>query len=399
MPKVNNESITIIKNCDTLKVFKYQSSQNYYVSFYVSAEFSKNHMFEKSLRTKDLRTAIRDAKEIYRKFDKEKYKKVEVKISFDKDIADPFFVSRIKYYQSIDKVKVALKEQTRFKNYMKEIFDNVDYRNEDALEDAVNEVLYDCKLRELQNTTTVKYINLISLMLQKAFKRRVLPVLIDLPKLSRISEPREEYFPKEVKQITNAFDNEFVEKEDEFYRECSDYINFCRSSGIRPGLEPLRIKKFQENFINDPDNPTEPMLEFKLMNSKTGKKPYVSLDPDFVEQVYASRMMRRYKLKSDDYIFFPNETNREKLYERIRKNFARISTYLNLYYRNNKTRPMYALRHSFANNRLDKNVSVRVVAKSMNTSTKVLDTFYRSHSEKDRLTEHKKLFEDKYAKR
>ena len=35
----------------------------------------------------------------------------------------------------------------------------------------------------------------------------------------------------------------------------------------------------------------------------------------------------------------------------------------------------------------------------MNTSTKVLDTFYRSHSEKDRLTEHKKLFEDKYAKR
>ena len=41
----------------------------------------------------------------------------------------------------------------------------------------------------------------------------------------------------------------------------------------------------------------------------------------------------------------PEEKNRSKLYERIRKNFVRISSELGLYEFNGKTRPMYSIRH------------------------------------------------------
>ena len=39
---------------------------------------------------------------------------------------------------------------------------------------------------------------------------------------------------------------------------------------------------------------------------------------------------------SDDYIFMSKEKNRSKLYERIRKNFVRISSELGLYMFNGK---------------------------------------------------------------
>lgn len=42
--------------------------------------------------------------------------------------------------------------------------------------------------------------------------------------------------------------------------------------------------------------------------------------------------------KQDDYLLFPNERDRQQLYERIRKNFTRISSELGLYVRNGATR-------------------------------------------------------------
>ena len=75
MPKIDKTSIKRIKNCDSLRVFKYVNSNNYYVSFYVSKDFSSNFMYEKSLKVKDYKVAIKLAKDIYRTFDKESFQK------------------------------------------------------------------------------------------------------------------------------------------------------------------------------------------------------------------------------------------------------------------------------------------------------------------------------------
>jgi hypothetical protein len=45
-----------------------------------------------------------------------------------------------------------------------------------------------------------------------------------------------------------------------------------------------------------------------------------------------------------DYIFMPEEKNRSKLYERVRKNFVRISSE-GLCEFNGKTIPRYSIRH------------------------------------------------------
>ena len=68
---------------------------------------------------------------------------------------------------------------------------------------------------------------------------------------------------------------------DKFYLELKDYINLIRSAGFRPGIEPLKIKRFQFNFITDKDNPTEPILMFNLFGTKTKEKHSLTCHPYF----------------------------------------------------------------------------------------------------------------------
>jgi len=398
MPKIDNTSIREIKNCDTLRVFRYENSKNYYVSFYVSKSYSSNFMHIKSLRVKDYKVAIKLAKEIYRSFDKESFKKIEKQISFHNDIAVPFFKSRLKKYIAKDKPQYAKKEENRYLNYMRHHFDDVDYRNNEYVENAIEELHIELKERKIKDTTISKYFNILNQMFNRAFKNSILPVIPELPSTKRINEERPMYFPREMKQIINAFKEEYLNTEDPFYDEVADLIQFCRSSGVRPGLEPLRIKRFQTRFINDPDNPSVPVLTFQL-KTKTKPSHTISMHPDFTHNIYP-RMMSRYSednINAEDYVFFPLEKNRDKLYQRISKNFTRISQNEKLYYLNDKERPFYSIRHSFITNRINKDVPIQLVADASSTSSAVIQSNYLEHDETTILNQHKRLFADKYA--
>ena len=398
MPKIDNTSIKRIKNCESLRVFKYVNSKNYYVSFYVSKDFSSNFMYEKSLKVKDYKVAIKLAKDIYRTFDKESFQKKNSAISFDKDIAQPFFKSRLKKYTAKNKPEYAIKEQNRYENYIKPIFLNVDYRNADYLENAIDDLVLELREKKLKDTTISKYINLLSLMFQKSFKSRKIDVLPEFPPMKRINEERPMYYPKEIKRIVNAFIDEYKRTEDTFYDEVADYINFCRSSPVRP-TEPLKIRRFQIKFLNDTDNPTEPILSFNLYKTKTKDRHIITVHPEFQRLIYNERMMKRYpNATAEDYLFFPKEKNRDKLYERIRKNFTRISRELKLYYFNNKERPMYSIRHTFITNRVNKDIPMQIVADTSNTSSEVIKTNYLEYDDTTILNRHKKLFADFYTK-
>ena len=100
MPKIDKSSIKEIKNCDTLRVFRYENSKNYYVSFYVSKRYSKNGRYEQSLKTKNVNEAASRAKELWRGFDKKTVQKIDKEFNFDRDVAQPFFKSRLKKYSA-----------------------------------------------------------------------------------------------------------------------------------------------------------------------------------------------------------------------------------------------------------------------------------------------------------
>lgn len=168
-----------------------------------------------------------------------------------------------------------------------------------------------------------------------------------------------------------------------------------RSAGFRPGIEPLKIKRFQFNFITDKDNPTEPILMFNLFGTKTKEKHSLTCHPYFTKNIFPEIQNRIEKRSSEDYLLFPNEKNRQKLYNRISKVFVRISKELDLYYRNGQSRPLYSIRHTFISNRYNSGTSLELLAKTSNTSEKMLRKHYLDNEDTMAIEEHKRMFQTK----
>tara|TARA_B110000046_G_scaffold100666_1_gene108100 strand:- start:123 stop:431 length:309 start_codon:yes stop_codon:yes gene_type:complete len=77
----------------------------------------------------------------------------------------------------------------------------------------------------------------------------------------------------------------------------------------------------------------------------------------------------------------PEEKNRSKLYERIRKNFVRISSELGLYEFNGKTRPMYLIKHMNVLKLYEDLKNINLFTQALNTSPKIVKSNYLNYSD------------------
>ena len=400
MPKIKQETLKHLPQTPTLKIFKYVGSDNYYCSFYVGQSFTKNGNKEQSLKTKNRKEAEQKAKEIYRKwFDEIKDVVLKKERTFDEDIAQPYLKMRITKYNRKDSiVNSGEKEKSQYERFMKSYFEDVDYLNHDQLLTAVSDIVENIRRQGIKDTTISKYTNTISLMFKRAFNNGVikkLPYLKEVITLKKINAVRPSYLNSELNMITKQCQDEFNSSKDKFYLELKDYINLIRSAGFRPGIEPLKIKRFQFNFITDKDNPTEPILMFNLFGTKTKEKHSLTCHPYFTKNIFPEIKNRIEKRSSEDYLLFPNEKNRQKLYNRISKVFVRISKQLDLYYRNGQSRPLYSIRHTFISNRYNSGTSLELLAKTSNTSEKMLRKHYLDNEETMAIEEHKRMFQTK----
>jgi len=95
-------------------------------------------------------------------------------------------------------------------------------------------------------------------------------------------------------------------------------------------------------------------------------------------------------------LFFPKVENREKLFERIRKNFVRLSDELGLYeIEDGRKRPIYVYRHSFITGRRKKGVDVNVLALHSNNSTQMINQHYSVLSDDHLLEIHNQVFPER----
>ena len=118
----------------------------------------------------------------------------------------------------------------------------------------------------------------------------------------------------------------------------------------------------------------------------------------FRDDVYP-RIVNRYpKVSELDYLFFPNEENREKLFNRIRKNFIRVSDKIGLYDVNGQKRPIYTFRHSFISNRRSKEVDPNIVAIHSNTSVAMINKHYQDLSDDNLVNIHNQLYPERTKK-
>ena len=119
MPKILKDTIKKIPSKQSLRIYKKSNSPNYYCSFYVGYSTMKSGKKEKTLRTKNVKEALKKAIETYKLIISQQ-DETKLEVNFDKDIANPFFKYRIQKYHlkgKHDKQNQGIREKNRYNNY------------------------------------------------------------------------------------------------------------------------------------------------------------------------------------------------------------------------------------------------------------------------------------------
>jgi hypothetical protein len=396
--KIIKNTIKKIPKLHSLKIYKKENRNNYFCSFYVGTNVMKSGNKELSLKTENVKEALKKAKQTFYNWH-EKNKDIlvnrEDKVDIEKEIALPFFKVRIRKYQMKGKsgtLNQGIRERLRWNNYILKFFKDIDYHNPELVNDAIDNLVNDLREDKKTDNTISKYLNILSLMFKRAHNLGTIKYIPEMPSLKIVNQTRGSYFNEELNLINRKLEEEFKITKDREYLEIKDYINLIRSGGFRPGIQPLLIKNFQYQFLTDKENPNEPILQFTLFDTKTSSKHKLTCHPYFTKNIFPEILKRTEKRSSEDYLLFPNEKNRQKLYNRISKVFVRISKELDLYYRNGQSRPLYSIRHTFISNRYNSGTPLEVIAKSSNTSAKMIQKHYLDNEDRMMIEEHKRLF-------
>ena len=394
MPKILKKTVKLIPSKPTLKIFKKDNSPYYYCSFYVGTQFFKSGNKEQSLQNSNVNESLKKAIEIYNSVN-QKLETHKTDTDFDRDIALPYFKVRIQKYRNKGKLgndNQGVREQSRYNNYIKSFFVGFNYNNHELLSEAIVNLTNDLKQDGKTDNTITKYMSILNQMFKRAQNIGVLKSIPDMPSLSVINTPRQSYFNEELNKINRELERLYEQKEETEYLLIKDYLNLIRSGGFRPGIQPLMIKNFQYQYLTDKDNPNEPILQFTLFNTKTSPKHKLTCHPYFTKNIFPEIVKRNPNNNSEDYLLFPNIKNRRSLYARISKIFIRVSSSLGLYHRNGATRPLYSIRHTFISNRHNDGAPLEIIARSANTSVKVVKNSYLDNEETMMIQENKRLF-------
>ena len=413
MPKILKETIKKIERKPSLKIYKKETTKNYYCSFYVGFAQFKSGNKEQSLRTSNVKDALKKAQQVY----DETMRTLPtdpIIADFTKDIATPFFKHRIRKYkdekQKEGNENQGIREKKRFDNYIKMFFDKIDYKDHEAMSNAISDLTNNLKADNKTDNTISKYMSVLNMMFKKAQDLGVIKSIPDMPSLTIISKERESYFSEELNLITKKLQyhseapnlkdvspkllaNGLTTSSD--YLGIKDFVNLCRSAGFRPGMQLLHIKNFQYSYITDKLKPNEPILKFVLFNTKTSPKHKLTCHPYFTKYIFPEIVSRYPNPQANDYLLFPNIKDRSALYKKISKIFIRVSSELNLYRKNGTTRPLYSIRHSFISQRYNANAPLHVIARSSNNSEKVIRRSYLDQEDQMLINEHKSLFPQK----
>jgi hypothetical protein len=398
MPKIKKDTTKYLKSCNSLKIFKYEKSKKYYACFYVGINSSSSGNKILSLKTENVNNAAKIAKEKFHDWFQKHKDDVKSK-NFTNDIANPYFKYRIrKYKDNGKKENQGKREKQKYFNYMIKYFEKIDYKNNEQLTTAIEDMVENLRMDNKTDNTISKFTTVLSNMFNYAIKNTIMKIKPDFPMLKIVNNARPSYFNNELNLISKRLTAEYEKTEDKFYLETKDYINLIRSAGFRPGLEPLRIKKFQYRFIKDKKT-KEQILVFTLFNTKTKPKHQLTCHPYFTKYIFPEIVNRNPNTNADTYLLFPTYENRQKVYNRIVKIFTRLSKELNLYYRNGSTRPIYSIRHTYIKNRYAENPqSLEVIARQSNTSPKMIHKNYLDEDDIMMVEEYRKMYSNKSSK-
>jgi len=388
VPKINKDSLKILPRTK-IWIYKFENKNTYFCRFYVGLGHKnyKSGKFEKTLKTKNINEAITKANELYKEWFREHTdtKQQVREHDFDLDIAQPYINYKVRKYKNRTDIKNAdqgVRDKSKWQ-YMKPMFDEVDYTDLELVEDIINnDLLSQLKDEDKSGNTINKYMSVLTQMFKRAKDRGKVNFIPDTPTQQVINTPRYPYENQELNFI-NERCRELNNKEiDDFHLHSKDYYNLCRSAGFRPGNEPLSLRRKDCEIISSPNNPNDKKLKFTIYNTKTEPYHYPIANDWFLKHIYSEINERHKEYQNDhDYLLFPHIKNRRTLQHKTGKLFTSISKDLNLFYHKGGTRPLYAIRHTYATEQYKQGTIIDDIATLMNTSPRMVLNVYLGHTD------------------
>lgn len=395
MPKIDKKTFKVLPRTN-IQIYKFENKQTYFCRFYIGRIHNKSGRFEKSLKTKNINEAITKATELHRNwFNQNNGTTKKEQIDFDLEIAQPFLRHRVRKYKNKTNLKnneQGERDKAKWENYLKPFFDECNYNDIEEMDNLINdEILGKLKDDGKSGNTINKYMSLLRQMFQRGRDRGIVKVIPDFPTQEVINVPRFPYENKELNLINQRCREEYSKTKDDYYLGCKDYYNLCRSAGFRPGLEPLSLRRKDFEFISSPKNPNEKKLKFTIWGTKTKPKHHPIANEYFAEKMFDEILNRFPNMSDDDYLILPHFKDRKKLKNKTSKTFVRFSKELKLFYYKNGTRPLYAIRHTYATELYKKGTSIEDIGELMNTSDRMVRSVYLGHTDEALINLHNRI--------
>ena len=388
MPKINKDTLKILPRTK-IWIYKFENKNTYFCRFYVGLGHKnyKSGKFEKTLKTKNINDAITKANELYKEWFREHTdtKQQVREHDFDLDIAQPYINYKVRKYKNRTDIKNAdqgVRDKSKWQ-YMKPMFDEVDYTDLELVEDIINnDLLSQLKDEDKSGNTINKYMSVLTQMFKRAKDRGKVNFIPDTPTQQVINTPRYPYENQELNFINERCRELNIKEIDDFHLHSKDYYNLCRSAGFRPGNEPLSLRRKDCEIISSPNNPNDKKLKFTIYNTKTEPYHYPIANDWFLKHIYSEINERHKEYQNDhDYLLFPHIKNRRTLQHKTGKLFTSISKDLNLFYHKGGTRPLYAIRHTYATEQYKQGTIIDDIATLMNTSPRMVLNVYLGHTD------------------
>jgi len=396
VPKINKDSLKILKN--GVKVFKYENKFSYNCYFHVGSAYTKSGKKYFGLGTKNIHEATIRANEHYKKWHTTNADKSKKFIDFDLGIAQPYIRFKIRKYRHKTDIKdneQGYRDKAMWTNVLQPYFEDINYNDTEEVERIIDdEILSDLKESGKSGNTINKYMSILTQMFKRAKDRSVVSVIPDTPTQQVINTPRFPYEHAELNLINRQCDELANTKKDIFFLGSKDYFNVCRSAGFRPGLEVLNLKRKDYKFLTDAKDPNYKVLEYTVWGTKT-KPIHKPIANSFFTKNIFPEIINRFvsaELKDDDYLLFPFLKNRKKLKNKCGKLFVDISKKLQLFYKDNGTRPLYSVRHTYATELYKNGATIDDIATSMNTSPRMVMSVYLGLTSQSNVNLHKRVY-------
>lgn len=357
---------------DKLVIFKITASPFWWVRYY-----TQKRIIKKSTKTENQKDAVKFAIKFYEDIllRERNLMPIGSSPSFERCSQELLAEQNQKIERGELNKKLNENDKTILKKHLNPFFKGMDIRG--ISYKHINAYLAECnKTHHLSPGSLKKHTNLLSKILKLAMRENLIDRMPMMPSIKLSDSPRGWFSIKEYdelrKKLQELIDKGVVVRGQQITKELSYLVTFMVNTFLRPS----DLKNLRHRNIEVVEN-EQKYLRITTEQSKTENLPIVSME--FAINIYKDILNLRIESKKDDYVFFPNISNRDRAMKIMSGQFNEVLKYADL--KNSSSgepRTLYSLRHTAIMLRLTKgdHIDLLTLARNARTSVDMIERFY-----------------------